>query len=165
MLCSFVTGRVLGLELSGPRRAGTVAGQTCLHHHPQFRRTKRSLPHIQGIGSSSLFLFGERCFAEQMRKAINQPTNTNQHQPTSTTRLINQPRPINWPHPAPTTQPSVRPAIRPSIQLDRVACHPPIAKVHLSNQHGKTNLDRRGFSDEECCDKRHLGRKTHGMGV
>ncbi|CAJ1361516.1 unnamed protein product [Effrenium voratum] len=26
--------------------------------------------------------------------------------------------------------------------------------VHLSNQHGATNLDRRGYSDEECCDQR-----------
>lgn len=29
-------------------------------------------------------------------------------------------------------------------------------EVHLSNQHGKTNLERRGFSDEECCDKKYL---------
>lgn len=33
-------------------------------------------------------------------------------------------------------------------------CSDPSKWVHLSNQHGKTNLDRRGFSDEECCDKR-----------
>eukprot|EP00438_Fugacium_kawagutii_P025334 Skav225244 [mRNA] locus=scaffold3165:34226:37327:- [translate_table: standard] len=36
--------------------------------------------------------------------------------------------------------------------------------VHLSNQHGATNLDRRGFSDEECCDKKHLGRPGKGPG-